>query len=336
MAEWTSCAIVTTSDGQIEGTTMESRRNVTFHAFLRIPFAKPPVGDLRFKDPLPNESWNDTLDGTRYGHACSQAEGLIPAVNISENCLHLNVFTKNLPESDSDLKPVIVYIHGGGFVMGSAIISSPRVMMDRNIVFVTINYRMGVFGFLATGSKEAPGNAGMKDQIRALEWIKRNIGAFGGDSDRITVWGMSGGAFSVTAMMASPLSRGLFHRAIGMSGAITSHRNLSNDIMDTVNILATRLDCENDNPDDIVQCLRNRTEAEIISVQISLPNGPCPKLPWWPVVEQNFGQDRFLEYQPTHLFQIGNFSKVPTLIGIISDEFAQEVPGKFCTPKLQN
>lgn len=116
--------------------------------------------------------------------------------------------------------------------MGSAIISSPIVMMDRDIVFVTINYRQGIFGFIATGTVEAPGNAAMKDQVRALEWIKRNIGAFGGDTDNITIWGMSGGAFSVTALMASPLARGLFHRAIGMSGAISSHRNLTSDIMD--------------------------------------------------------------------------------------------------------
>ncbi|XP_037043485.1 esterase FE4-like [Bradysia coprophila] len=327
IVEFTICAIVTTPDGRIEGTTMQSRRNVTFHAFLSIPFAKPPVGALRFKDPLPNDPWTGILNGTKYGLACSQPAGLVAARNIGEDCLHLNVFTENLPDSGSGLKPVIVYIHGGGFEMGSAIISSPIVMMDRDLVFVTINYRMGAFGFLATGSAEAPGNAGLKDQLRAVEWIKRNIVAFGGDSDKITIWGMSAGAFSVTAMMASPLSTGLFHRVIGMSGSIVSHRNLTSDLMDTVRIFATNLNCENDSRDAIVQCLRNKTEDEILSVQMSLANGPCPDLNFWPVVEPDFGQKRFLEDQPTHLFKIGNFTKVPTLIGIISEEFAQEVPG---------
>lgn len=331
IVEFTNCAVVTIPDGQIEGTTLMSRRNVTFHAFLGIPFAKPPIVELRFRDPLPNDPWTGTLNATSYRHTCSQPEGLMPAANIGEDCLHLNVFTENLPDSGNGLKPVIVYIHGGGFVMGSAIISSPMVMMDRDIVFVTINYRMGAFGFLATGSAEAPGNAGLKDQVRALEWIKRNIVAFGGDSDRITVWGMSCGAFSITALMASPLSRGLFHRVIGMSGSITSHKNLTSDLMDVVNIFATRLNCENANRDAIVQCMRNRTEAEILSVQMALPNGPCPALPFWPVVEPDFGQIRLLADQPTHLFEIGNFTKVPTLIGIISEEFAQEVPGEYCT-----
>lgn len=327
---WTICDIVTTSDGKIEGTTMESRRSVTFHAFLKIPFAKPPIGDLRFKDPLPNDPWTGVLNGTEYGPACSQPEGLIRAIDIAEDCLHLNIFTENLPVNESDLKPVIVFIHGGKFEIGSAIISSPRVMMDRNIVFVTINYRMGPFGFLATGTEEAPGNAGMKDQVRALEWIKRNIVAFGGDTNRITVWGISAGAISVTALMASPMARGLFHRAIGMSGTITSQRNLTNDLMHTVGILASRLGCENERPDEIVKCLRNRTQDEITSAQSILPN-LCNSLPivihWWPVVEPDFGQDRFLEDQPTYLFEIGNFSKMPTLIGIISDELF--VPGTF-------
>lgn len=113
----TNCVIVTTPDGQIEGTTMQSRHGVPFNAFLKIPFAKPLIGDLRFKDPLPNDPWPGVLIGTEYGQACSQPEGLVPAANISEDCLHLNVFSKSLPESGSelDLKPVIVYVHGGGF-----------------------------------------------------------------------------------------------------------------------------------------------------------------------------------------------------------------------------
>ncbi|KAJ6641288.1 Carboxylesterase 1C [Pseudolycoriella hygida] len=332
VVQWTACAIVTTPDGRIQGITMESRRNKTFHAFLKIPFAKPPIGELRFADPQPHEPWTEVLDGSEYGPACSQPAGLIPAGNIGEDCLHLNVFTENLPQNGSDYKPVIVYIHGGGFELGSAIISSPIVMMDRDIVFVTINYRMGIFGFIATGTEAAPGNAGLKDQIRALEWTKRNIEAFGGDSERITIWGMSAGAFSVTAMMASPLSSGLFHRVIAMSGTITSHRNLTSDSLETITELAVSLNCENANANRIVDCLRNKTEEELIFAQVSLPSEECPQLRWWPVVEKDFGQKRFLADQPTHLFKNGNFSKVPTLVGIINEEFAQLVPPILNSP----
>lgn len=329
--ELTICAIVTSPDGRIEGTTMQSRRGVSFNAFLRIPFAKPPINELRFKDPLPNDPWpDDILNGTVYGPACPQAVGLIPATSISEDCLHLNVFSKSLPEIGSDPKPVIVYCHGGGFVFGSAIESSPRVVMDRDIVFVTINYRMGALGFLATGSEEAPGNAGMKDQVMALKWVKRNIAAFGGDDENVTIWGLSSGSFSVTAHIFSPLSRGLFSRVIAMSGSITSHNNLSTKLMGIVNTIATGTNCDRSDPDEIVHCLRNRTMEEIVSVPISLPDQSCPMLPWWPVVEPDFGQERFLEDQPNKLMESGDFIQVPILIGITSDEYASIVPGLIC------
>lgn len=329
IVDFTSCANVTTQDGIVEGTTMQSRRGVTFDAFYRIPFAKPPIGELRFKDPLPNEPWNEPLDGTAYGPACSQVAGLIPAADISEDCLHLNVFTKSL--SGSELKPVIVFIHGGGFEYGSAIISTPIVLMDRDIVFVTINYRMGPFGFLATGTAQTPGNAGIKDMVMALDWIKRNIAVFGGDDNRITVWGMSAGSFSITALMASPLSHGLFHRVIGMSGAITSPTNLKYDSMDNVRKLAAGLNCVNDNPDEIVTCLRNKTQNELLSISMRDLDASCPKFPWWPVVEPDFGQKRVLEDQPTRLFENGDFLHVPTLIGSNRDEFASLVPGMIAS-----
>lgn len=320
------CDIVTTLDGRIEGTTMQSRRGVTFNAFLQIPFAKPPINELRFRDPLPNDPWPNILNATEYGDACPQQAGLIPATSISENCLHLNVFSKSLPLS-GDRKPVIVYFHGGGFVFGSAIQCSPKVMMDREIVFVTINYRLGAFGFLATGTEEAAGNVGMKDQVMALKWIKRNIAAFGGDDENITIWGLSSGSFSVTAHMFSPLSRGLFNRVIGMSGSITSHKDLSIDLMGIVRTIAIGVNCDSDVPDDIVRCMRNRTMDEIVSVPIYTPGDTCPILPWWPVIEPDFGQERFLEDQPNKLLEEGNFTQVPTLIGITSDEYASVVPG---------
>lgn len=327
LVELITCSIVSTNDGRVEGTTMQSRRGVNFDAFLGIPFAKPPINELRFKAPVPVDSWMDILNGTAFRSACPQWEGLVPAASISEDCLQLNVFTKSLPNNGSNPMPVIAYIHGGGFTTGSAIISSPRVMMDRDIVFVTINYRLGAFGYLATGTREAPGNAAMKDQVLALRWIKRNIAAFGGDDENITVWGMSAGSISATAHMVSPLAVGLFHRVIAMSGSISSHTNMAHNVMDTVNVLAEGTNCVRTDRDEIVHCLRNRTMQEIITFGMITSDDPCPGLGWGAVIEPDFGQDRYLTDQPTDLFERGEFIHVPTIIGIMADEFAGSVPG---------
>lgn len=246
-------AIVEIEDGQIEGTTMTSRYGVSFEAYLRIPFAEPPLGELRFQAPQPLVTpWTGVFNGTYYGHMCVQMNGR-PDLGISEDCLQLNVFTKNTTAS----VPVIVYIHGGAFIVGTGIDQGgPHHLMDRNVVVVNINYRLGALGFLATGTADAPGNAGLKDQVMALKWVNKNIAKFGGDPARVTITGLSAGALSVTAHMVSPMTKDLFQGVIAMSGSTVFQVPLKTEYLDLVKKVATELNCATTTVADMMTCLR--------------------------------------------------------------------------------
>jgi len=234
---------------------MQTRSGVLFNAFLGIPFAAAPIGELRFRAPIPNQPWNGTLNGTIFGPMCMQA-GAGPFA--SEDCLQLNVFTKNLPSNETvELKPVIAFIHGGGFEYGTAINHGPQYLLDRDIVLVTINYRLGAFGFMGVGTADVSGNQGLKDQSLAFRWIRNNIHHFGGDPERVTISGLSAGSFSVTAHMVSPMSQGLFHNVIGQSGSIASQIKPDSNNTDIVMELARRVNCTTSTIDDMVSCLRN-------------------------------------------------------------------------------
>ncbi|WP_452665735.1 carboxylesterase/lipase family protein [Sphingomonas zeae] len=216
---------VATPAGRIEGKAMPS--GVT--AFLGIPYAAAPVRDLRWRDPQPVKPFASVFHADRYGPQCPQpgrnamANQYSGPETTSEDCLYLNVWTK----PGSKKAPVIVFLHGGAFFIGSSSmpIYGGEQVAQHGAVFVNLNYRLGVLGFLAHPelSKESPhhssGDYGFLDQIAALQWVKRNIAAFGGDPDDVTIVGQSAGSMSVLALQASPLAKGLFQRAIGMSGA---------------------------------------------------------------------------------------------------------------------
>lgn len=218
-------------DGLVEGTKIAESG---VHLFAGIPFAAAPIGDLRWRPPAPVEPWESVLRADTWGSRCMQGEMFGgPLVtrdkSMGENCLYLNVWT---PTTNPDAAlPVFVVFHGGGFAAGSG--SEPRTdgewYADQGIVVVTPNYRLGLFGFLAHPelSKESrgrgSGNYGMLDQIAALRWIHSNITAFGGNPNNVTVNGESAGSMSVSALMASPLSKHLLHKAIGQSGAFFPH-----------------------------------------------------------------------------------------------------------------
>lgn len=218
--------VVQTKSGQLEGVTLESG----IHLFKGIPFAAPPVGDLRWRPPQPVAPWDGVRPAKEWGARCMQTnvfgDMMSLSESISEDCLYLNVWTPN-PSPDAKL-PVLVYIYGGGFIAGDG--AEPRYagesMAKQGIVAVTFNYRLGVFGFFAHPelSAESPhgasGNYGYLDQVAALQWVRDNIEAFGGDPNRITIAGESAGSISVSAHMVSPLSKHLFQGAIGESGSI--------------------------------------------------------------------------------------------------------------------
>lgn len=250
-----SFEIVDIEQGSVDGTLWLSRHNRTFHAFLRIPFAEPPIGDLRFQEPQPPRPWSGIYDATYYGPMCVQSTARLD-IAADENCLHLNVFSPNLNAS----LPVIVYIFGGAFSYGTGIDQGgPHSLMDRDVVLVNFNYRVSALGFLALGTKEVSGNAGMKDQVMALKWIQQNIARFGGDPGRVTLNGMSAGGISATAHMISPMSKDLFHGVYSFSGSITGVRSLfyGPHHLAYGKVLAEKVGCnDTTNIDTMVACLR--------------------------------------------------------------------------------
>jgi para-nitrobenzyl esterase len=217
--------------GMVEGIMQGAVRT-----YLGIPYAAPPVGELRWKAPAPAASWNGTRQAKAFGARCMQTaiygDMVFRDPGVSEDCLTLNVWT---PASGASAKlPVMAWIYGGGYMAGGT--SEPRQdgksLAQRGVVVVSMNYRLGVFGFFvlpelaAESGRKSAGNYGLLDQLAALQWVQRNIAAFGGDPANVTIFGESAGSFSVSALMASPRARGLFHRAIGESGAAFSSSGL--------------------------------------------------------------------------------------------------------------
>ena len=218
---------VNLSSGQIKGLKEEG-----IFKFLGIPYAMPPIGDLRWSAPQKVKPWSDVLQCTKFAPSCPQP----PRCDVgeeSEDCLYLNIWTS--AKSVDDKLPVMVWIHGGGFTIGSSsIVDSENGMFEldgrhlaqKGVVLVTINYRLGPFGFLAHPALSAEsennvsGNYGLLDQIEALKWVQENISSFGGDKDNVTIFGESAGAYSVSILMISPLAKNLFHRAIAQSGSV--------------------------------------------------------------------------------------------------------------------
>lgn len=215
--------VVTAADGIWRG-TVEEVGGIEVTSFKNIRYGQAPVGERRFQRPLAAAPFNDHIEAaTDYGNACRIAP-LGALFRNDEDCLNLNVWTPGPARSEKkQKKAVMFYIYGGGFISGSADIYDGRVLSALgDVVVVTVNYRIGLFGFLFGDSPEEPGNVGIYDQILALKWVRRNIGSFGGDPDKVTIFGQSAGAWSTTALILSPLAKGLFRRAISQSGALNS------------------------------------------------------------------------------------------------------------------
>ncbi len=227
-----SLDVVKTDAGLISGTT---NSNGDIHIYRGIPFAAPPVGNLRWKAPQPVQPWSGVKKCNAFGPSPMQGapvpfymwseEFLIPKSPISEDCLYLNVWSG--AKSSSEKRPVIVWIYGGGFISGGTgvPIYDGEAMAKKGIVYVSINYRVGIFSFFAypeltkESGRNASGNYGLMDQLAGLQWVQKNIAAFGGDPGNVTIAGQSAGSFSVNDLVASPLGKGLFQKAIGESGA---------------------------------------------------------------------------------------------------------------------
>jgi para-nitrobenzyl esterase len=219
--------IVSVSSGQLRGSITPDGVAV----FKNIPIAQPPVGDLRWREPIPAKSWTGVRDATAFGPMCHQSGN--QNLPHSEDCLQLNVWTPTWPMKSS--VPVMVWFHGGGNFAGSGVepLFNGETLARHGVVLVTTNYRLGIFGFFAHPelTKEsvhhASGNYGLMDQIQALRWVQQNISKFGGNPANVTIFGESAGAGDVNSLIALPLTKGLFVRAIAQSGPISAQTPLA-------------------------------------------------------------------------------------------------------------
>uniref|UniRef100_A0A914WGX5 Carboxylesterase type B domain-containing protein n=1 Tax=Plectus sambesii TaxID=2011161 RepID=A0A914WGX5_9BILA len=276
--EWTK---VTLGTGAIRGRRVVTASNTTAILFQGVPFAEPPTGDLRYRAPVDKKKWDGELDTTAYKAACMSSRkfdiGPQKSWIMSEDCLHANVFTteKCLDEKNC---PVLYYIFGGAWNFNSPFTLNDELIIEnfnsKNVVLVTINYRLGSFGFINTGNRtSAVKNLGLLDMIQGLRWTQREIGNFGGDKGKVTLMGHSNGAVAADMISISPKTGGLFHQVILMSGPAGMHElPLDNNVART-KALAVNVGCATDdlwNADSIekiITCMRNKTADELISVQ---------------------------------------------------------------------
>ena len=310
-------SVVETDHGKVQGVITAGTR-----AFLGVPFAAPPVGALRWKAPAPAAAWGDIKDATKKGLPCPQLDSLTgkPKAAASEDCLHLNVWT---PEKASGA-PVMVWIHGGGFTIGSGgeiTYDGAALSAATGAVVVTLNYRLGPLGFLAhpaltseDAGHPSSGMYGFEDQRAALSWVKDNAAAFGGDPERITLFGESAGAISTCLHLLSPKSQGLFHRAVVQSGACSLAGGTQASAELQGGDLAAAVGCAD--PPKALECLRGKPPEELL---LALPEKPGEIGPggaaWVPIVD---GYN--MPEQPAALLASGSFTKVPTILGTNADE----------------
>ena len=321
----TSSGAIKTENGLVSG---EAGTDPSVTVFKGIPFAAPPVGDLRWQAPQPAEAWEGTLEATTFSDGCVQplqrsrppwTEEFMHQGNASEDCLYLNVWTT---ARAGDNHPVLVYIHGGGFNEGSGSVPvyDGEALAKKGLIVVTVNYRLGVLGYLAhpeltaESSEAASGNYGMLDQVAALEWVQRNIAAFGGDPDNVTVAGQSAGAMSVYLLTASPLASGLFHRAINQSGpgglasfGLTSVRGMAPALADAE---ATGMAFAE------AKGAASLADLRALSVEeISAPIENAPPLRFRPIID-----GYFLTQDMADVYAAGEQNDVPMMSGFNADE----------------
>jgi para-nitrobenzyl esterase len=311
-------------EGQLEGPV---------RAFLGVPYAAPPVGELRFRAPVPSQPWSGARGARTRSLACPQLSPLIGGEHLewSEDCLYLNVWSSP-PLASKALRPVMVWIHGGGLSTGSGshpLYDGRRLAEGQGVVVVTLNYRLGQLGFLAHPALSAEdtehhvsGNWGFRDQIEALRWVKRNIAAFGGDPDNVTLFGESAGGLSTCTMLTLPLARGLFHRVIAQSGVCPHAGPWARPLRGSTAQLesaeelglqvASKLGCTSG---DVATCLRSKTATEVLQALPAASGMLSEDVRYGVTVEGSL-----VPRAPWELVRSGAAARVPVLLGTNADE----------------
>ncbi|CAL8135220.1 unnamed protein product [Orchesella dallaii] len=310
--------------GTIQGSAELSRNGRVFLSFKGIPYGKVP---RRFNNAQPADSWKGVRSAKAFGPICAQVNVLSKTFYGSEDCLSLNVFVPKTESKSEESLPVLVWIYGGVFLMGESKIYQPNYIMDEDVILVTLNYRVASFGFLNAGIKGASGNQGLKDMVLALKWVQENIGVFGGDVNKVTIFGESAGGAAVSHLVASPMSKGLFHAAISQSGVATIGWALYPDPeFDEPKKLAQAVDCPTSNLEYMVDCLR-KVKPEILAEATDFRDSVWFQRMKTPVMAPGIeyymgdGNDTvFLSKTTEAIFDEGTFNKVPFLIGVTSHE----------------
>ncbi|MET0237052.1 MAG: carboxylesterase family protein [Kibdelosporangium sp.] len=297
-ANATPASLVHTDRGPVRGAATDDVRS-----FQGIPFAAPPVGALRWRPPQPPARWRTPLDATQPRGFCAQLPGFGPGESANEDCLYLNVTT---PKRSSRPLPVMVWFHGGGFTAGAASQYDPVKLVTRgDVIVVTVAYRLGALGFLATPglTAETPGvqsgNYGLQDQQAALRWVQRNAAFFGGNPGNVTIFGESAGAASVCDHLVSPTAAGLFHRAIGQSFSCAATTSTKEEAETAGTAFATQFGCSD------AACMRMKPAADLVK---AWPGG-------YPVIG-----GREFPLQPPDAIKQGKYHRVPLLWGSNLDE----------------
>ncbi|XP_026644988.1 carboxylesterase 1D-like isoform X3 [Microtus ochrogaster] len=313
--------------------------------FLGVPFAKPPLGSLRFAPPQPAEPWSFVKNTTSYPPMCSQdavggqvlselftnRKENIP-LHFSEDCLYLNIYTPADLTKNSQL-PVMVWIHGGALVVGGAsTYDGLALSAHENVVVVAIQYRLGIWGFFSTGDEHSQGNWGHLDQVAALRWVQDNIAKFGGNPGSVTIFGGSAGGFSVSALVLSPLAKNLFHRAISQSGVALTAALFTEKVKPVAELVANLSGCKTTTSAVMVHCLRQKTEEELMEtsqkmklLKLDLLGNPKETYPFLPTVVDGV----FLPKTPEEVLAEKSFNTVPYMVGINKQEFGWILPMKI-------
>lgn len=277
------------------------------YAFKGIPYATPPVGDLRFQPPVAPESWQETLVADEFGGSCIQPASTFGTEDSTEDCLYLNVYA---PENAEDL-PVMVWIHGGSFETGSGNAYNPSDLMGEDVVVVTINYRLGVLGFVPhpdMAAESAGGHAGsygLMDQQLALQWVQDNIAGFGGSADNVTIFGESAGGLSVLSHVVSPASAGLFHKAIVQSGSYSGQQpSQAEAVAGGEMFYQSAFGCED------LACIRDLGADDILAAQQATDLDFMPTL-----------RDDIMPLSVGDAIASGDYAQVPMIAGTNRDEW---------------
>jgi len=308
--------VVRTDHGPVRGT---AEAMVT--SFKGIPYAAPPVGERRWQAPQPAATWTNVRDATRFGGSCVQGTGWDPGYEqptLTEDCLYLNVYLPS--RATKKYLPVFVWNHGGGNVGGAGRDTNPDKFVTReDVVYVTINYRLGAMGWLDTPALErangdgSTGNFALLDQQAALRWVRTNIRAFGGDPGNVTLAGQSAGAGNTCAQLASPSARGLFDRAILQSGGCSARTPAA--ARESGEQFAAELGCAPGTGQ--VACLRGKTSAQVLAAQTKVRQSG------------SVAGTRVLPTDPLELLKAGTLTRLPVLAGGTSDESQQSVFGAY-------